>query len=143
MTTVFASLRQVRRDWYVVDARPNAPALATQLAMRLRRASTSPSTRPTSDTGDHIVGAQCPQDPRHGQQAHRQDLLLAPPARSAAFKSRSLEKMLAEHPERALEFAVKGMLPKNPLGPCHVPQLHVFWGDKHPHTAQQPKPLEL
>ena len=59
------------------------------------------------------------------------------------IKSKTLEKMLAEHPERAIEFAVKGMLPKNPLGRAMFKKLHVFEGGKHPHTAQQPKPLDL
>ena len=59
------------------------------------------------------------------------------------IKSRSLEKMMAEHPERVIEIAVKGMLPKNPLGRKMFKKLHVFKGDKHPHTAQQPKPLEV
>ena len=50
---------------------------------------------------------------------------------------------MAEHPERAIEFAVKGMLPKNPLGRQMYRKLHVFKGDEHPHSAQQPKALEL
>ena len=59
------------------------------------------------------------------------------------IKSIGLQKMLAEHPERAIEFAVKGMLPKNPLGRAMFKKLHVFEGANHPHTAQQPKPLDL
>ena len=59
------------------------------------------------------------------------------------LKSIPLGKLLREHPERALEFAVKGMLPKNTLGRKIFRKLHVFAGDKHPHAAQQPKPLEL
>jgi large subunit ribosomal protein L13 len=54
-----------------------------------------------------------------------------------------LEKLLDKHPERAIEFAVKGMLPKNPLGRAMFKKLHVFAGDKHPHAAQQPKALEI
>jgi large subunit ribosomal protein L13 len=59
------------------------------------------------------------------------------------LKSTSLEKLLDKHPERAIEFAVKGMLPKNPLGRAMFKKLHVFAGDKHPHAAQQPKALEI
>ena len=51
--------------------------------------------------------------------------------------------VLAEHPERAIEFAVKGMLPKNPLGRAMFKKLHVVTGDKHAHAAQQPKPLDI
>ena len=53
------------------------------------------------------------------------------------------QQLLAEHPERAIEFAVKGMLPKNPLGRRMFRKLHVFAGGEHPHQAQQPKPLEI
>jgi large subunit ribosomal protein L13 len=59
------------------------------------------------------------------------------------LKSIALGKLLQEHPERAIEFAVKGMLPKNPLGRKMFRKLHVFAGDKHPHAAQQPKALSL
>ena len=59
------------------------------------------------------------------------------------IKSIALEKLLKEHPERAIEFAVKGMLPKNPLGRRMFRKLHVFAGGEHPHQAQQPKPLEI
>ena len=59
------------------------------------------------------------------------------------IKTIALGKLLKEHPERAIEFAVKGMLPKNPLGRKMFKKLHVFAGDKHPHAAQQPKPLEI
>jgi large subunit ribosomal protein L13 len=59
------------------------------------------------------------------------------------IKQIALDKLLKEHPERVIEFAVKGMLPKNPLGRRQYKKLHVFAGDKHPHGAQQPKPLEI
>ena len=59
------------------------------------------------------------------------------------IKSIALEKLLTEHPERAIEIAVKGMLPKNPLGRAMFRKLHVFAGTEHPHQAQQPKPLEI
>jgi large subunit ribosomal protein L13 len=59
------------------------------------------------------------------------------------LKTIALGKLLKEHPERALEFAIKGMLPKTTLGRSMFRKLHVFAGDKHPHTAQQPKPLEI
>jgi large subunit ribosomal protein L13 len=59
------------------------------------------------------------------------------------LKETNLEKLLAEHPERVIEFAVKGMLPKNPLGRAMFKKLHVFAGAAHPHTAQQPKALKI
>ena len=59
------------------------------------------------------------------------------------IKSRTLDKMLEQRPERVIELAVKGMLPKNPLGRAMFKKLHVVTGDKHAHAAQQPKPLDL
>jgi large subunit ribosomal protein L13 len=59
------------------------------------------------------------------------------------IRSIALNKLLEEHPERALQFAVKGMLPKNTLGRSMLRKLHVFAGAKHPHAAQQPQPLEI
>jgi large subunit ribosomal protein L13 len=59
------------------------------------------------------------------------------------LKTTSLEKLLDKHPERAIQFAVKGMLPKNPLGRKMFKKLHVFAGAEHPHIAQQPKALEI
>jgi large subunit ribosomal protein L13 len=63
--------------------------------------------------------------------------------RMGGLKSIALGKLLKEHPERAIQFAVQGMLPKTTLGRQMYRKLHVFAGDKHPHSAQQPKPLEL
>jgi len=126
MSTFFARSEQVRRDWYVVDASGKTLGrLATQLAMRLRGKHKAEYT-PHVDTGDHIIVL-------NAEKIHV----------TGGIKSKSLEKMLAEHPERAIEFAVKGMLPKNPLGRAMFKKLHVFQGGKHPHTAQQPKPLEI
>jgi large subunit ribosomal protein L13 len=59
------------------------------------------------------------------------------------IKSRTLDKMLAQSPERVIELAVKGMLPKNPLGRAMFKKLHVVTGEKHSHAAQQPKPLDI
>ncbi len=142
MSTVFAKADEVRGDWYVVDAAGKTLGrLASQLALRLR-GKHKPEYTPHTDVGDHLVvlnaekirvtGAKL--DDKVYQQ-HTGYL--------GNLKSIHLGKLLQEHPERAIEYAVKGMLPKNPLGRKMFKKLHVFAGNKHPHAAQQPKALEL
>jgi large subunit ribosomal protein L13 len=142
MSTVFAKAGQVRGDWFVVDAAGKTLGrLATQLAHRLR-GKHKPEYTPHVDTGDHIVvinaekirvtGAKLQDKMYHHHTGYLGNL-----------KSISLGKLLKEHPERAISFAVQGMLPKNTLGRKMFKKLHVFAGDKHPHAAQQPKALEI
>jgi large subunit ribosomal protein L13 len=142
MNTVFAKPGTVRGDWYVVDAAGRTLGrLASQLAHRLRgkhKADYSPHV----DMGDHLIvinaekvrvtGAKLEEKFYHHHTGYLGNL-----------KSIALGKLMQKHPERALEFAVKGMLPKNPLGRKMFRKLHVFAGDKHPHAAQQPKNLAL
>lgn len=142
MSTVFAKADEVRSDWYVVDAAGQTLGrLASKLAIRLR-GKHKPEYTPHVDTGDsivvinaekiHVTGAKLDDKFYHHHTGYQGNL-----------KSIHLGKLLQEHPERAIEFAVKGMLPKNILGRKMFKKLHVFAGDKHPHSAQQPKPLEL
>ena len=142
MTTVFAHPEKVRRDWYVVDASGKTLGrLATQLAFRLR-GKHKPQYTPHVDTGDHIVVLNADKIAVTGNKLADKTYYWHTGA-IGGIKSRTLDKMMAEHPERVIEIAVKGMLPKNPLGRAMFKKLHVFTGAKHPHAAQQPKPLDL
>jgi large subunit ribosomal protein L13 len=142
MTTVFAHPEKVRRDWYVVDASGKTLGrLATQLAFRLR-GKHKPQYTPHVDTGDHIIVLNADKIAVTGNKLADKTYYWHTGA-IGGIKSRTLDKMLAERPERVIEIAVKGMLPKNPLGRAMFKKLHVFTGDKHPHAAQQPKPLDL
>src|ERR1700730_13827468 len=129
--TLFAKARSIRGDWYLIDADAKTLGrLATQIAHRLKgkhKADYSPHV----DMGDHIVVVNA------------EKIYYHPTAYIGGIKSTALEKLLNEHPERAIEIAVKGMLPKNPLGRAMFRKLHVFAGGEHPHRAQQPKPLEI
>lgn len=142
MRTVFANEATVRRDWFVVDAAGKTLGrLASELAMRLRGKHKASYT-PNVDTGDNIIvlnagkvrvtGAKLTDKFYHHHTGYM-----------GGLKTTSLEKLLAKHPERAIQFAVKGMLPKNPLGRKMFKKLHVFAGSEHPHSAQQPKALEI
>ena len=142
MTTVFAHPEKVRRDWFVVDASGKTLGrLATQLAFRLR-GKHKPQYTPHVDTGDHIIVINAEKIAVTGNKLTDKVYYWHTGA-IGGIKSRTLDKMLEQRPERVIELAVKGMLPKNPLGRAMFKKLHVFAGDKHPHAAQQPKPLEL
>jgi len=142
MTTVFAHPETVRRDWFVVDASGKTLGrLATQLAFRLR-GKHKPEYTPHVDTGDHIIVINAEKIHVTGNKLEDKTYYWHTGA-IGGIKSRTLDKMLVMHPERVIEMAVKGMLPKNPLGRAMFKKLHVFAGVKHPHTAQQPKPLDI
>jgi large subunit ribosomal protein L13 len=142
MRTVFANEATVRRDWFVVDAAGKTLGrLASVLATRLRGKHKASYT-PNVDTGDNIIvlnagkirvtGLKLTDKMYHHHTGYM-----------GGIKSTTLEKLLDKHPERAIQFAVKGMLPKNPLGRKMFKKLHVFAGADHPHAAQQPKALEI
>jgi len=142
MSTVFAQPGKVRCDWFVVDAADKVLGrLATQIAMRLRgkhKAIYSPHV----DAGDHVVVVNAEKIRVTGNKLEAK-LYYHHTGYIGNLKTIALEKLLAEHPERAIEFAVKGMLPKGPLGRKMYKKLHVFAGGEHPHQAQQPQPLSI
>ncbi len=142
MYTEFAKPEETRGDWFVVDAAGKTLGrLASQLALRLK-GKHKPSYAPHQDLGDHIIVINA--GAVHVTGSKLQDKFYH---RHTGYvgnlKSIALEKLLQQHPERAIEFAVKGMLPKGPLGRRMYRKLHVFGGSEHPHQAQQPKALEL
>jgi len=141
-STVFANNQNVRADWYVVDATDKVLGrLCTQIAMRLKGKHKASFT-PHVDTGDHIVVLNAGKIKVTGNKLDDK-IYWHHTGAIGGIKNIALGKLLKEHPERAIEFAVKGMLPKGPLGRKMYKKLHVFAGDKHPHAAQQPKQLEI
>ena len=142
MSTVFARPETVRRDWFVVDAAGKTLGrLASHLAMRLR-GKHKPSYTPHVDCGDNIIVLNAQKIAVTGDKL-KAKRYFHHTGHIGGIKSIALGKLLEEHPERALEIAIKGMLPKGPLGRKMYKKLHVFAGDKHPQSAQQPKVLEL
>lgn len=142
MKTVSAKPEEVRRDWYVVDAKGKTLGrLATELARRLR-GKHKPTFTPHVDTGDHIVVVNAAEIRVTGNKLknkmyHRHTGYIG------NLKSTNLEDLMAKHPEQALELAVKGMLPKNRLGRAMFKKLRVFAGPEHTHQAQQPQALDI
>ncbi|TLY69464.1 MAG: 50S ribosomal protein L13 [Gammaproteobacteria bacterium] len=142
MKTVFAKAGSVRGDWFVVDASDKTLGrLASQIAHRLK-GKHKVDYSPHVDMGDHIVVVNAQKIRVTGRKLSDK-IYYHHTGHIGGIKSIALEKLLDEHPERAIQFAVKGMLPKNPLGRRMFRKLHVFAGAEHPHKAQQPKPLEI
>ena len=142
MKTYSAKPEEVRRDWYVVDAAGKTLGrLSTEIARRLR-GKHKPEYTPHVDTGDYIVVVNADRIRVTGNKL-RDKMYHHHTGYIGNLKTTSLEKLLKESPERALEYAVKGMLPRSPLGRKMYAKLRVFAGPEHPHAAQQPKPLDI
>ena len=142
MKTFSAKPETVKRDWYLVDATDKTLGrLASEIARRLRGKHKAEYT-PHVDTGDYIVVVNADKIRVTGRKAtdkmyhHHTGYI-------GNLKSISFEKLQARAPGRVLELAVKGMLPKNPLGRAMYRKLKVFAGAEHSHAAQQPAPLDI
>ena len=142
MKTFTATPSTIKREWCVVDATDKTLGrLATELASRLR-GKHKPEFTPNMDTGDHMVVINAEKIKVTGNKLedkmyHRHTGYIG------NLKSINLGKLLDTHPERVIQNAVKGMLPKNTLGRAMFRKLHVYAGPEHPHAAQQPTQLEL
>lgn len=142
MKTISAKPATVQRDWYVVDAAGKTLGrIATEIALRLR-GKHKPIYTPHVDTGDFIVVINAEKvnvtgNKRGGKMYYHHSLY------PGGLKSISFDKLIQKKPEQVIEMAVKGMLPHNPLGRAMFRKLKVYAGPEHPHTAQQPKVLEL
>jgi large subunit ribosomal protein L13 len=142
MKTYSAKASDVARDWFVVDAQDKTLGrLASEIAHRLRGKHKAEYT-PHVDTGDYIVvinaekikvsGAKTTDKMYHHHTGY-----------PGGLKSISFEKLIDKAPERVIQGAVKGMLPRNPLGRAMFKKLKVYAGTEHPHSAQQPQALNI
>jgi len=142
MKTYVAKPKTVERDWCVVDATDKTLGrLAAELASRLR-GKHKPVFTPHVDTGDHIVVVNAEKIRVTGNKLEDK-IYYHHTGYIGNLKSINLGKQLAQHPERVIQSAVKGMLPKNSLGRAMFRKLHVYAGSEHPHSAQQPKELNF
>ena len=142
MKTVSAKAETVKRDWYVVDASDKTLGrLATELARRLRGKHKTVYT-PHVDTGDFLVVVNAEKIAVTGNKLNDKNYHRFT-GHIGNLRTISLRDMLASHPERVIEIAVKGMLPKNPLGRAMFRKLKVYKGPNHPHAAQQPQALAI
>ncbi|GHC20203.1 50S ribosomal protein L13 [Aidingimonas halophila] len=142
MKTFSAKPQSVQRDWYVVDATDKTLGrLATEIARRLR-GKHKPEYTPHVDTGDYIVVVNAEKVRVTGNKASDKQYYRHT-GYPGGLRSMSFEGMIEYAPERVIEKAVKGMLPKGPLGRAMHSKLKVYAGADHPHTAQQPQELNL
>jgi large subunit ribosomal protein L13 len=145
MSTFMAKAESVKRDWFVIDAEDKVLGrLATEVARRLR-GKHKPEFTPHCDTGDYIVVINAAKVRATGNKLEGNEgkIYWRHTGHPGGIKQTNLKDMLDKHPERVIEKAVKGMLPKGPLGYAQFRKLKVYAGAEHPHTAQQPKTLSI
>ena len=142
MKTYTAKAGEVEQGWYVVDAQDKVLGkLAAQIAVRLR-GKHKPEYTPHVDTGDYVVVVNAAKVRVTGRKAESK-VYYRHSGYPGGLKQTNLAKLRAARPERVLQHAVKGMLPKGPLGYAMLRKLKVYAGGTHPHSAQQPKTLEI
>lgn len=142
MKTFVAKPETIKRDWYVIDASGKVLGrLATEIARRLR-GKHKPEYTPHADTGDYLIiinagKIEVTGNKAQAKQYHRYS------GYQSGLKTINFNDLRATKPEQIIEIAVRGMLPKGPLGRAMLRKLKVYADDKHSHQAQQPKTLEL
>ena len=142
MKTVSTKPADVTRDWFVVDAEGKTLGRMASEIARLLRGKHKPEYTPHVDTGDYIIVVNAEKVRVTGNKA-KDKMYYRHTGYPGGLRSMSFEKMIDHAPERVVEFAVKGMLPKGPLGRAMYAKLKVYAGTEHPHQAQQPQALTL
>jgi len=142
MKTFSAKTHEVKRDWFVVDADNKVLGrLASEIARRLR-GKHKPEFTPHVDTGDYIVVVNASKMVVTGNKGLDKKYYRHSGYPGGIYET-NFDKMQERFPGRALEKAVKGMLPKGPLGYAMIKKMKIYAGADHPHEAQQPQPLDL
>lgn len=142
MKTESTRPQDVKHDWHIIDANDKVLGrMATEIAHRLRGKHKAEYT-PHVDTGDYIVVINAEKVRVTGKKK-TDKIYYRHSEYPGGIKGTSFERMIESHPTRVIELAVKGMLPRNPLGRAMFRKLKVYAGSEHPHAAQQPQPLEL
>lgn len=142
MKTYYAKPREVERNWVIIDAKDQVLGhLAVEVA-KILRGKNKPQYTPHVDTGDYVIIVNAAQVRVTGNKGETKQYF-----RHSGFpgglKSETFNEALAKHPERIIEHAVKGMLPKTTLGREMLKKLKVYAGAEHPHAAQQPREVKM
>ncbi len=135
MKTYSVKASEIKRDWHVIDARDKVLGRLATEAARLLMGKHKPIFSRHLDTGDYVVVVNADKVRISGNKT-KQKLYYRHSGYPGGLKSISLEEMLKTRPERVIEYAVKGMLPRNRLGDSMIKKLKVYAGDSHPHLAQ-------
>ncbi|WP_418748090.1 50S ribosomal protein L13 [Frisingicoccus sp.] len=142
MKSYMASPATIERKWYVVDAEGQTLGrLASQVASVLR-GKNKPTYTPSMDTGDYVIVVNADKIKVTGKKLD-QKIYYRHSDYVGGMKETTLKELLAKKPEDVINFAVKGMLPKGPLGRQMIKKLHVYAGPEHNHAAQKPEVLEI
>ena len=142
MKTFMASASSIDRKWYVVDATGyTLGRLASEVA-KVLRGKNKPTYTPSMDTGDYVIVVNAEKVKVTGKKLD-QKVYYRHSEYVGSLKETTLREMLNKHPERVIESAVKGMLPKGPLGRTMYTKLHVYAGAEHEQIAQKPEVLEI
>ena len=140
MKTFMASPSTIERKWYVVDASAyTLGRLASEVAA-VRRGKNKPTFTPHIDTGDYVIVVNAEKVQITGKKLD-QKIYYSHSEYVGGMKEATLKEMMAKKPEKVIELAVKGMLPKGPLGRAMFDKLHVYAGPDHKHQAQKPEAL--
>ena len=142
MKTFVATPSTIKRDWLVIDAEGQTLGrLASEIAIRLR-GKHKPEYTPFLDTGDYVIVINASKVKVTGKKA-QDKMYYHHTGYVGGIKSESFEKLIARKPEEVIEIAVRGMLPKGPLGRAMFRKLKVYAGETHNHAAQQPQVIKF
>jgi large subunit ribosomal protein L13 len=142
MKTVFANAETAKREWVLVDATGKTLGRMASEIARILRGKHKPEFTPHCDTGDYVIVINAAKVTVTGNKL-KDKVYWRHTEYPGGIKSESLEEAMAKHPERVIEKAVKGMLPKGPLGFAQIRKLKVYADDKHPHASQQPTAIKI
>ena len=137
-TTFMAKAQEIERKWYLVDAAGQTVGRLAAEVAKILRGKNKPIFTPHVDTGDFVIIINADKVQFSGKKLKKK-MYIRYTGYMGGRKETSAEEMLQKFPERVLEHAIKGMLPKNKLGADMFRKLHVYTGDKHPHAAQKPE----
>jgi large subunit ribosomal protein L13 len=142
MSTYFPSSHDIRRKWFVVDASGKTLGRLATEAARVLSGKNSPKYTPFMDMGDHVIVINAEKIRLTGLKS-QQKVYRRYTGFPGGLREESFTRLLQRKPEKIVEEAIKGMLPKTKLGRKMASKLNVYKGDQHPHAAQQPQPLEI
>lgn len=142
MRTFTAKTAEIEREWYVIDAEGQTLGRLASKIAPIIKGKHKPIYTPHLDCGDFVIVINAEKVRVTGRKLD-QKIYYRHSQYPGGLSSINLRDQLAKHPERVLQAAVRGMLPKNKLGRQMIKKLKVYAGDSHPHQAQQPKPLKL
>ena len=142
MKTVFIKPALVERKWFVIDAEGKVMGRVAAKVASIVRGKTKPIFAPHQEMGDFVVVINADKVTITGRKA-QQKLYYSHSGYPGGLKSQNFEKLMAKHPTQPLENAIKGMLPKGPLGKKLAKNAKIYAGAEHPHAAQNPTAIEL